>query len=100
MRAWDRTRVAAPVRPLWPDAGARRSRARDDDPARPAGAAALLRCDQCEGPAPPDLPPWTPPDHTITPRPLTRIVPTLPLSTPLAEWQRRAAGEREPGEDG
>jgi hypothetical protein len=59
-----------------------------------------VRCDQCEGPAPPDLPELVVTTHAITPTPLTRLVPRLPLGTPLNDWRKRAAGEREPGQEG
>lgn len=58
-----------------------------------------IRCDRCEGPAPPDLPALV---ELVAPRPsstLARLRPILPLGTPLADWRARQAG-REPGEDG
>jgi hypothetical protein len=58
------------------------------------------RCERCEGPAPPDLPALVERATAITPTPLTRILPVLPLGTPLADWRARQSGEREPGEDG
>ena len=58
------------------------------------------RCDRCEGPAPPDLPELVERDHRITPTPLLRLVPKLPLGTTLADWRMRAAGDRDPGEEG
>lgn len=58
-----------------------------------------VRCDRCEGPAPPDLPELVE-RIGITPRPLTRVTPMLPLGTPLADWRARQSGEREPGEEG
>ena len=59
-----------------------------------------LRCDTCEGPAPPDLPPFIERTSPITPTPLTRFAPVLPLGMPLADWKARATDEREPGEEG
>jgi hypothetical protein len=59
-----------------------------------------VRCDRCEGPAPPDLPVLIEKTNAITPRPMTRFHPTLPLGTPLADWRARASGDREPGEEG
>jgi hypothetical protein len=60
----------------------------------------LQRCDQCEGQAPPDLPAFIERTNAITPTPLTRVAPLLPLSTPLADFRARQSGEREPGEEG
>lgn len=60
----------------------------------------LWRCERCEGPAPPDLPALVERDTRITPRPMTKFHPTLPLGTPLADWRARQSGEREPGEEG
>ena len=59
-----------------------------------------VRCDRCEGPAPPDLPAFIQLSNAITPTPLTRFAPLLPLSTPLADFRARQSGEREPGEEG
>jgi hypothetical protein len=59
-----------------------------------------VRCEQCAGPAPPELPHFVERSNAITPTPLTHIVPRLPLGTPLADWRARASGEREPGEEG
>jgi hypothetical protein len=59
-----------------------------------------VRCDRCEGPAPPDLPVLIEKTNAITPRPMTKFHPTLPLGTPLADWRARQSGEREPGEEG
>jgi hypothetical protein len=53
-----------------------------------------IRCDQCEGPAPPDLAPWVP-GSTIgfnSPRP------TLKSWAEMEELAR--SNEREPGEEG
>jgi hypothetical protein len=58
------------------------------------------RCDRCNGPAPPDLPELVERSNAITPTPLLRLVPKLPLGTTLADWRMRAAGERDPGEEG
>jgi hypothetical protein len=58
------------------------------------------RCDQCEGPAPPDLPAFVARSTAITPTPLTKFAPVLPLGTPLADFRRRQSGDREPGEEG
>jgi hypothetical protein len=60
----------------------------------------LQRCDQCEGPAPPDLPPFVERTSGITPTPLARWHPVLPLGSPLADFRARQSGEREPGEEG
>lgn len=60
----------------------------------------FLRCDRCEGPAPPDLPALVVRDNTIAATPLKRLAPLLPLGTPLADFRARASGEREPGEEG
>jgi hypothetical protein len=60
----------------------------------------FVRCDRCEGPAPPDLPPLVVRGNAITPTPLRRLAPLLPLGTPLADFRARASGEREPGEEG
>lgn len=59
-----------------------------------------VRCDRCEGPAPPDLPLLVERSNAITPTPMQRIHPVLPLGTPLADWRSRASGDREPGEEG
>jgi hypothetical protein len=59
-----------------------------------------VRCDRCEGPAPPDLPALVEQNNAITPRPMTKFHPVLPLGTPLADFRARQSGEREPGEDG
>jgi hypothetical protein len=59
-----------------------------------------VRCDRCEGPAPPDLPAFVERSSAITPTPLTKFHPMLPLGTPLADYRARASGEREPGEEG
>ncbi len=59
-----------------------------------------VRCDRCEGPAPPDLPALVETTNAITPRPMTKFHPVLPLGTPLADYRARQSGEREPGEDG
>jgi hypothetical protein len=59
-----------------------------------------LRCDRCEGPAPPDLPAFVERTNAIAPTPLQRVRPTLPLGTPLADWRARQSGDREPGEEG
>jgi hypothetical protein len=64
------------------------------------GGRVLHRCDQCEGPAPPGLPAFIERTNTITPTPLTRFAPLLPLGTRLADFRARQSGEREPGEDG
>jgi hypothetical protein len=69
---------------------------------RPRGTAKPLRfvrCDRCEGPAPPDLPPLVERDNRITPTPMARLRPTLPLGMTLADYRARQSGEREPGED-
>lgn len=58
------------------------------------------RCDRCEGPAPPDLPAFVERSNVITPTPLAKFSPVLPLGTPLADWRARQSGEREPGEEG
>jgi hypothetical protein len=61
------------------------------------------RCDRCEGPAPPDLPVLVEREHRITPTPLTRmlhVVPKRPLGVGLVDWRAKAAGERDPGEEG
>ena len=60
----------------------------------------LRRCEQCEGPAPPDLPPFVERTTAITPTPLTRFHPVLPLGSRLADFRARQSGEREPGEEG
>jgi hypothetical protein len=57
----------------------------------------LVRCEGCEGAAPPDLPPLV----VAAPAPAPRR--PLPAFTPVAaiaafDWRARAAG-REPGED-
>ena len=57
-----------------------------------------MRCDQCEGPAPPDLPALIQLTNAITPTPLTRFAPVLPLGVPLADFRARQSGEREPEE--
>jgi hypothetical protein len=62
------------------------------------GGRVLRRCERCEGPAPPDLPALIEHTNMITPRPLRRLVPSA--STRLVDWRARAAGEREPGEEG
>jgi hypothetical protein len=59
-----------------------------------------MRCDRCEGPAPPDLPAFVERTNAIAPTPMTRVRPTLPLGTPLADWRARQSGDREPGEEG
>jgi len=54
----------------------------------------LWRCEQCVGPAPPDLPPLVE-RKPVTPLVMTRFAKDmLPL-----DWKRRSAG-REPGEEG
>lgn len=58
------------------------------------------RCDRCEGPAPPDLPALIVRSHAITPTPMKKFAPVLPLGTTFADWRARASGEREPGEEG
>ena len=59
----------------------------------------FVRCGQCEGPAPPDLPaliervPITP---TVLLRPARTLIKLLPF-----DWKARAGGDpREPGQDG
>jgi hypothetical protein len=64
------------------------------------GGRALRRCEQCEGPAPPDLPAFIERTHAIPPLPLRRLVPAVPRGPRLVDWRARAAGEREPGEEG
>jgi hypothetical protein len=59
-----------------------------------------VRCDRCEGPAPPELPPHLVTRREIEPRPLVRLKPVLLPFRPLADFRARQAGEREPGEDG
>ena len=59
-----------------------------------------VRCEQCEGPAPPGLPAYVERTNAITPTPMTRFHPTLPLGSPLADFRARQSGEREPGEEG
>lgn len=68
-------------------------------PPKARRAVRRIRCDRCEGPAPPDLPAFVEQSNAITPTPMTRFHPVLPLGTPLADWRARASGEREPGED-
>jgi hypothetical protein len=59
-----------------------------------------VRCELCEGPAPPDLPALVE-RAPVTPAAFVRLQPRLPLGTALADWRARQAGEaREPGEDG
>jgi hypothetical protein len=65
-----------------------------------ARALRFVRCDRCEGPAPPDLPPFVERTNAIAPTPLTKFHPVLPLGTPLADYRARQSGEREPGEEG
>ena len=69
--------------------------ARGNRPAR-----RFLRCAACDGPAPPDLPALVERINAITPRPMTRFPPVLPLGSPLADYRARQSGEREPGEEG
>lgn len=63
----------------------------------------FLRCGDCEGPAPPSLPPFV--ERTpIVPLP-TRVGSLLPFGREprgaRVDWKERAAGaEREPGEEG
>lgn len=57
-----------------------------------------IRCDRCEGPAPPDLPALVA-RAPRAPLPFVRVQPTLPLGSALADWRARQAG-REPGEEG
>lgn len=59
-----------------------------------------VRCEKCEGPAPPALPALIERTNTITPTPMKRLAPLLPLGTPLADFRARQSGEREPGEEG
>jgi hypothetical protein len=59
-----------------------------------------VRCDRCAGPAPPDLPALVEREHRITPTPLLHIVPKRPLGVGLPDWRARAAGDRDPGEEG
>src|SRR4029077_463894 len=101
MRKW--TRVAVPSILC----GACGRELRTGDPLllieRPRGAARPLRfvrCAACEGPAPPELPPYVERATGITPTPLTRMRPTLPLGMPRADYRARQSGEREPGEEG
>lgn len=61
-----------------------------------------VRCQLCDGPAPPDLPIDTPPvDAPVVKtsssgmHPIQSIARMLPL-----DWKARSAGEREPGEEG
>jgi hypothetical protein len=56
----------------------------------------FFRCDACEGPAPPDLPPFVERLTAIAPSALHRVGALLPFER---DWKTRAA-EREPGEDG
>lgn len=58
-----------------------------------------MRCDRCEGPAPPDLPAFIERSNAITPTPMKKFHPVLPLGTPLADFRARQSGEREPGCD-
>ena len=62
------------------------------------GGRALRRCDRCEGPAPPDLPPFVERADPIRLPPLTKLVP--PSAARVVDWRARASGEREPGEEG
>jgi len=100
MKAWDR--IAVPTL----CGGCGRTLAAGDPVlviTRPRGTAKalrFLRCDRCEGPAPPELPALVVRDNTITATPLRRLAPLLPLGTPLADFRARAAGDREPGEEG
>jgi hypothetical protein len=59
-----------------------------------------VRCDRCAGPAPPDLPEFVERSNTITPTPLLHVVPKRPLGVGLVDWRAKAAGERDPGEEG
>jgi hypothetical protein len=60
-----------------------------------------VRCDLCEGPAPPDLPALVESDHVAPLAWLKRLQPQLPLGSALADWRARQAGDaREPGEEG
>lgn len=76
-----------------------------------------VRCDHCEGPAPPDLSPWTPESRSGSLRAeaftrIGRLVGSLPPSATrnflaasdvsgrvVADFKLAQAGEREPGED-
>jgi hypothetical protein len=60
------------------------------------GRIVCLRCEACEGPAPPDLPALPVIDDKPLGLPFVRFRPDmLPL-----DWKQQAAHEREPGEEG
>lgn len=116
MRAWDRVAVATLC------GGCGRTLMKGDAvlvitrPRATGKPLRFLRCDKCEGPAPPDLPAFVERTSAIVARPLRQFTPTLPLGTTLADYRgsitkqcvdtvvtdfrARAAGEREPGEEG
>jgi hypothetical protein len=66
----------------------------------------FFRCAECDGPAPPDLPPFVERVNTIAPSALHRVGSLLPfgpapVDPQIVDWKTRAAeGEREPGEEG
>lgn len=55
----------------------------------------FVRCAECEGGAPPDLPALV---ERVVEQPA--MVPVRQLMGLPLDWSRRAAGEREPGEEG
>ena len=59
-----------------------------------------FRCDRCAGPAPPDLPAFIERAEVVTMKPFSKLVPTRSVAPVLVDYRMRAAGDREPGEEG